>query len=355
MKEAAQTLQSMIRAFFERHLAVERRASANTIKSYRDGLKLFLSYASAAKGCPAEQLSFDVLNARTVSGFLTWLHRERGCGASTRNQRLAVLKSFARYTAISDPRHLERSRAIRELANASTTRAEPEYLEEEEVQRLITAVRGPSQERDHALLVLLYNTGARVQEIVDLDACDIRDGPIPFVVLRGKGGRQRSCPLWDSTLKTVQRWLATRKDASPDAPLFVNRRGHRITRSGIAYLLSRAAEAAGLRPRHARRVSPHVIRHTTAMHLLQSGVDITTIAAWLGHAQLNTTHGYVQINLRMKHAAVSSDMAPPELSGGTYPTDELLDWLEAIGRHPVMRSRPPPFPANASPRTISCT
>jgi site-specific recombinase XerD len=341
MKPEPRTFQVLVRDFLEQHLGIERNASPNTVKSYRDALKLFVTYAGTAHACSPDKLTFDALGPDTVGGFLVWLQSERGSSASTRNQRLAALKSFVRYVAAVDPRHLERCRAIRELSNARTAHAEPEYLDEDEMHQLIRAPQGTARERDHALLILLYNTGARVQEIVDLNVGDIRDGPLPSVVLRGKGARQRTCPLWTRTIVAVQRWLRTRKDVGPDSPLFPNARGHRITRSGVSYVLARAASNARLQPRHAKRVTPHVIRHATAMQLLQSGVDITTIAAWLGHAQLKTTHGYVQVSLRMKRAALAGEAAPPELSGGTYPTDSLIDWLEAIGRRSIMRSKPP--------------
>jgi site-specific recombinase XerD len=155
------------------------------------------------------------------------------------------------------------------------------------------------------LLLVLYNTGARVQEIADLNVGDFHAAPIPLVHLRGKGRKQRTCPLWSRTVVAVQAWLAERQAPRLDEPLFLNARGQRLSRSGIAHLLRTAAHHAELTPRHARHVSPHVLRHTTAMHLLRAGVDITTIAAWLGHAQLSTTHSYIEIDLRMKRAAIT--------------------------------------------------
>ena len=183
--------------------------------------------------------------------------------------------------------------------------------------------------RDRALLLLLYNTGARVQEIVDLDLGDVRLEPIPVVTLEGKGRKQRTCPLWARTVEALAAWLAER--GVEGEPLFLNAQGRRLSRTGVSYILRQIVARAELSPRHAARVSPHVIRHTTAMHLLQSGVDITTIAAWLGHAQLSTTHGYVEIDLRMKQQVVAA-AGLPELTQGKFPRGDLLTWLAALGR-----------------------
>lgn len=200
----------------------------------------------------------------------------------------------------------------------------------------------PEQRRDRALLLILYNTGARVQEIVDIDLGHLRLDPVPIVVLKGKGGKQRTCPLWPRTVDAIQAWLTER--GTVGEALFLNAQGRRLSRSGIAHIIQRLVARACLYPRHAVRVSPHVIRHTTAMHLLQSGVDITTIAAWLGHSQLNTTHGYVEINLRMKQQALATMSMPPDLPTGTYPDSKLICWLENLGRPSRYVHSPPPRP-----------
>ena len=231
---------------------------------------------------------------------------------------------------------------------------EPAYLDDCEVVQLIQSVDDTNGPRDRALLLLLYNTGARVQEIVDLDIGDIHDDGLPFVQLLGKGRKQRTCPLWPRTIAALRAWLESRGQPNPDEPLFLSARGRRLSRSGIAYMLRRAANRAKLEPRHARDVTPHVVRHTTAMHLLQSGVDITTIAAWLGHAQLSTTHAYVEINLRMKQEALAGLAAPPDLDHGEYPSDEIINWLENIGKKPGYVQQKPKAPSHvAGPRSNS--
>ncbi len=329
LKPVAVSFQQLIQDFFEKHLTVERNASRNTVLAYRDGLKLFLLHAAQQKGCSADQLDATILDVDTVRCFLAWLEEERKCGARTRNHRLAVLKAFARYVASVAPEHLERCRRLRELAPGRFERPEIAYLEDDEIVRLVQAIP-LARRRDRALLLLLYNTGARVQEIVDLNLSDLRLDPIPMVTLEGKGRKQRTCPLWKRTVDALDAWLAERGNAGE--ALFLNALGQRLSRSGIAHILSQLAARADICPRHTQRVSPHVIRHTTAMHLLQAGVDITTIAAWLGHSQLNTTHGYVEINLRMKQKALAAIAPLPELVEGGFPEGELLSWLEALGR-----------------------
>ena len=349
---ASKSLPALVQDFFEVHLAVERHASPNTVMGYRDAIKLWLRFLADAVGRAPEQLDHAALDTERVRAFLGWLARERGCGARTRNHRLAAIKAFARYVASVAPEHLERCRKIREILPAHTEQREVGYLDGDEIARLAQATEGASAEhRDRALLLLLYNTGARVQEIVDLDLEDIHRETIPFVRLQGKGRKERTCPLWARTVEALDAWQRERGTitAATD-PLFVNTRGQRLSRSGIAYILRRHAQRANLQPRHSTRVSPHVIRHTTAMHLLQSGVDITTIAAWLGHAQITTTHGYVQIDLRMKQAALAATVLP-EMTRSTYPRANLLSWLDGVCRQP--RYVQPRQPISPTWRTAS--
>ncbi len=321
---------TLVQDFFETHLVVERRVSRHTVLAYRDALKLFLRHAAERLGSSPDALDATALDVDVVRSFLAALETERGCGARTRNHRLAALKSFARYVAAVAPEHLERCRRIRQLRPARFEQPEIEYLDDDEVLTLFAAIDPVTGRRDRALLLVLYNTGARVQELVDLDLSDLQRDPVPLVTLRGKGRKQRTCPLWPRTLQAIDAWLEERGGA--EGPLFLNLRGRRLTRSGVAHILRTLAERAGLSPRHARRVTPHVLRHTTAMHLLQAGVDLTTLAAWLGHAQLATTHAYVEINLRMKQDALAAADTLPELPDATYPQDQLLAWLASLGR-----------------------
>jgi integrase/recombinase XerD len=333
-------LQALVQDFFEQHLLIERNASPHTIAAYRDALKLFLQHAAVVAKQSADQLDYTILDANRVRCFLEWLVRGRHCGPRTRNQRLAALKCFARYVASVAPEQLDRCRRIRELRPASFEHRELDYLDDDEMAQLLGALDAKADCRGRALLLLFYNTGARVQEIADLDVVDFQVASIPRVHLRGKGRKQRTCPLWSRTVIALQALLAERQMPMPDEPLFLNARNQRLSRSGIAHLLGTIAHRAKLTPRHARHVSPHVLRHTTAMHLLRDGVDITTISAWLGHAQLSTTHGYVEIDLRMKRAAIAGAAAPPGLKCCKFPKPDLIAWLEAIGRQNYVQQPP---------------
>ena len=341
-KPTGVSLQSLVQSFFEKHLTVERHASRHTVLAYRDTLKLFLRHASEQIGCAADRLDYASLDVDVIRSFLGWLEKQRKCGARTRNHRLAAIKAFVRYVASVAPEHLERCRRIRELPPARFEHPEIKYLEDDEIVRLVKAVDPAVGQRDKALLLLLYNTGARVQEVVDLDLCDIRLHPVPVVSLEGKGRKQRTCPLWTRTVDALKAWLAQRGDAGE--PLFLNSQGRRLSRSGVSHILRRLAACAGISP---ARVSPHVIRHTTAMHLLHAGVDITTIAAWLGHVQLSTTHGYVEIDLRMKQKAVAAAATLPELTQGKFPEGDLLAWLAALGRSQRYAQPPPSIPTTS--------
>ena len=340
-KTAIVSLQQLVQDFFEKHLTIERNASRNTVLAYRDALKLFLHHAAERMGCAVDQLDHAILDVDAIRSFLGWLEKQRKCGARTRNHRLAAIKAFARYVASVAPEYLERCRRIRELASARFDQPEVEYLDDDEMVELVKAATGG---RDRALFLLMYNTGARVQEVVDLDVCDIRLDPVPIVTLEGKGRKQRTCPLWARTVDALEQWLAQRGDAA--GPLFLSAQRRRLSRSGVAYILRKLSTRADLSPRHATRVTPHVIRHTTAMHLLHAKVDITTIAAWLGHSQLATTHGYVEIDLRMKQKALAATSAAlPELTQGQFPEGDLLAWLAGLGRSRRYVQSPPPMPA----------
>ncbi len=346
--KTAKNFQTLVQDFFRQHLAIECNAGTNTVAAYRDAIKLFLNYTSSSMGCSPDQLDHNALEAENIRSFLDWLQKERGCCERTRNHRLAILKAFARYVARSAPEHLESCRLIREIPQARIEHPQIQYLTEEEVVKLISSidVSSPKGRRDQAVFLLLYNTGARVQEVVDLDIGDIVSHPISFVRLRGKGRKQRTCLLWSRTVSAINRMLNDRHSREDSQPLFLSRYGQRFSRSGIAYLLRKIQGKCNIALQHANHLTPHVMRHTTAMHLLQSGVDITTIAAWLGHAQLTTTHSYVEITLRMKQAAIANESALPEIIDGQYPSPDIIEWLDTL----MPKNSYVQFEANESPR-----
>ncbi len=328
------TFPALVQDFFQRYLVVERRLRPNTVLAYRDAIKLFLRFLEQDRGRTPDALQLEeVLTPEAVLAFLAWLERERKCGMRSRNHRLAVVKSFALYVARVAPEHLERCQRVRALSCGRVDQPEVEYLEQQEAADLLQATgHGPYGLRDRALALLLYNTGARVQEIVDVNVSDLHLEAAPHVLLRGKGGKERTCPLWARTTRALKRWLDSLPRNEADSPVFVSVRGTRITRSGVAYVLRRTARRAGLEhPACAKRVTPHVIRHTTAMHLLEAKVDLSVIANWLGHASLSTTHDYVVLTDRMKQRALLASLQGlPELLAGSPPQEDLLAWLESL-------------------------
>lgn len=331
------TFTRRVEDFFQGYLVSERDLSANTLLSYRDAMKLLLAFTSEKTGRSADRLTFEDFDADRIRGFLDWLASKRDCSNRTLNQRLAAVKSFFRYIASREPEQLDRCRRIREVVNRRVEAKLVGHLEPAEVAQMLEVARSSGRERarDAALMTLMLNSGARVQEIVDLDVESLVLGTVPKVHLRGKGRKQRDCPLWKSTVVLLHTWLAerTRRGLPGSGPLFVNRIGERLGRSGVAYIVARVARAAKIEPAADReRITPHHIRHTTAMELLRSRADITVVAAWLGHATLATTHQYVEIDLRMKQAATAASTAvlPPDLPAKP-PSGRLLDWLQRLG------------------------
>ncbi len=332
------SLTRIVQDFFRQHLVAERDLSPHTVLSYRDCLRLLLKFIGQSLQRSADQITLDDIDAARVRAFLDTLERERGCSSNTRNQRLAAIRTFFRYVASVSPEHLDRCRQIRTIFRKRIPHQAVSYLEPGEIEAVLAGIDLQTRFglRDLTLLTLIYNTGARVQEVVDLDVADIRFSVPPRVRLKGKGRKQRDCPLWTQTVQLLRRLLSSRRLAE-DArePLFTNARGHRLTRHGVAYILRRATLRVEVRPSTTRLphgVTPHVIRHTTAMQLLRADVDITTIAAWLGHADLRTTHQYVEIDLRMKNAAM---VEPTTILGDSIEPVELdstlIAWLDALG------------------------
>lgn len=328
----------IVQDFFQKQLVAERNLSSNTVLSYRDTVRLLLRSVSRSVRRSPDRLSLGDFDAARVRAFLDELECERHCSPRTRNQRLAAIKTFFRYAASVAPEHLDRCRQIREISLKRVSHEAITYLEKEEMEAILAGIDLSSKNgvRDRTLLTLPYNTGARVQEIVDLNAASIRFNMPPKVRLVGKGRKTRDCPLWQQTVELLQRNLVSRgllEDSKE--PLFTNVRGQRLSRHGIAYILQRAVRNAKSQPisKLGRTITPHTIRHTTAMQLLCAGVDITVIAAWLGHVDLRTTHHYVEIDLRMKQAAIAQSVAvlPDSIDGGEIDSN-LIEWLDTLGK-----------------------
>lgn len=295
-----------VRRFLLEYLVGERNLAPNTRSSYRDMLVLLLPYVSSLQKKPIERLTVVDLSPEVVRKFLNHLEQERLCSVATRNQRLGGLHALARFIGQNSPEHVEWCAQIRFIPFKKTTHPSITYLHKPEMEALLaTPDRRTAQgQRDYALLLFLYNSGARASEAAALGIADI-DWHARSVRFLGKGNKQRTCPLWATTVEQLHRIAAER---TPEQRVFLNRNGQPITRFGIHTLVERHALKAVARAPSlsAKQISPHVIRHTAATHLLRAGVDINTIRSWLGHVSINTTNIYAETDLETKARALAT-------------------------------------------------
>jgi site-specific recombinase XerD len=334
----ANALARTLRGFFTEYLPRLRGLSVHTIHSYRDSLTLLLRFMLSQRGHTVDTLDLRHIDAVDVAAFLDHLEVGRRNAATTRNVRLAALHAFFRYAATTDPEQLGRSQRILAIPFKRARQRAIEYLEHNELQAILTAVdrATPEGRRDYALLATLFNTGARVQEVLDLRAHDLHLTR-PFQVrLVGKRRKERHCPLWPQTAEVLRDLCAEHHmDLHAATPVFLNHRGHPLTRFGVRYLLAKylqRARAATPALTH-KRLHPHSIRHSTAVHLLKAGVDLSTICQWLGHASPTTTNRYAAVDLDMKREALAR--AHPPSADATAIANwrhdaSILDWLEAL-------------------------
>jgi len=306
MKTDKQPIGPWIRRFLMEHLVGERNLARNTQASYRDTLALLLPFAAQKLGQPVDQLCIEHISANLVRDFLQYIEQERDCSIVTRNQRLAAIHALARFIGERSPEHVAWCAEIRSIPFKKSSKPTMTYLEKPEMDALLNAPdrRTEQGKRDYAVMLFLYNTGARADEAahVTIDALDL--GLSPSVKINGKGGKTRHCPLWTLTTRILASLTTGR--ASNEA-VFLNRRHQPITRFGIRTLVKRYVLKASHRVLSLRKkqVSAHTIRHTTAVHLLRAGVDINTIRSWLGHVSLNTTNIYAEVDLEMKAKALA--------------------------------------------------
>jgi len=326
-------LPGLIEAFFTDRLIRQRQASPNTIASYRDSFCLLFKFAKQRLNKEPSNLSIEDLNAAFIGSFLNHIEKDRGNCARSRNLRLAAIHSFFKYIALQDPNHSALIQRVLAIPTKRYERKLIDYLTKPEIKALLAA---PDQttwggRRDSALLHLAIQTGLRVSELVGLTCKDIVLDSGAHVRCKGKGRKERCTPLGKKLMSIVRSWLRERS-GRPDDPLFPNRRGGFLSRDGVEYLLAKHVAVAGQTCPSIRkkRVSPHVLRHTAAMELLQHGVDLMVIALWLGHESPDTTQIYVQANLKMKEKALAKTM-PVNVKPGRYqPKDQLLAFLKSL-------------------------
>jgi len=343
MKRTSLTeLAQLVQRFFEEFPPGLRGMSTHTIRSYRDALVLFLRFLARDTRRRIETLELTELTAARVERFLMFLERERHNGITTRNTRLAALHTFSRFLAMQCPQCLAQFQSILNVPFKRSARGAPvEYFDSHDRDALFKSIDRTSASgmRDYVLFALMFNTGARVQEILNLTAQDLRLDPPYQVRLRGKGNKIRLCPLWPATVKCLRVHIEqqSRTQAGPDsALLFKNRSGAPLTRFGVRYLLRKYISVGADRDTTLRgkRLHPHSMRHTTALSLLKSGVDFATTSQWLGHAALNVTMRYARSDIDLKRAALSQvfpdAIAPPKAGRLRLDGAELTNWLRSL-------------------------
>lgn len=330
---SAPTFAILVQEFFLQRLIQQQNASAQTVAAYRDTFRLLLTYLQTRRKKQLAALTLADLDAAIVAGFLDYLEKQRKNSIRTRNARFAALRSFLKYATARDPASLPIIQRVLAIPMKRFQRPALSYLSREEVAAILEAPAAStwSGRRDRVLFALLYNTGARVSEAIGLRRLDVSLEASLHVQITGKGRKQRVVPLWQSTAQRLREWVV-QIDPDPQTPLFPDRGGRSLSRSGVEKRLHDAVtEAAkGCPSLRAKRVSPHTFRHTTAMHLLQSGVDITVIAMWFGHEGLQTTHQYVEANLAMKDEALSKLEEIPVQKVRYRASDKLLQFLEDL-------------------------
>jgi integrase/recombinase XerD len=322
-----------LQAFFTDRLAGQRHASANTVAAYRDAWRLLLLYAQDRTGAQPCQLDLADLDAPFIAGFLDHLEQDRGNSVRTRNARLAAIRSFFRYAALCHPEHAGLIARVLAIPAKKADRNELCYLSQPEADALLAA---PDRHtwtgrRDHALLDAAIDTGLRVSELTSLRNRDVALGTGAHLNCTGKGRKRRCTPLRKQTAAVLAVWMQER-GGGPDDPLFPTRRGTQISRGAVGRLVARHATVATRHcpSLHAKRITPHVLRHSCAMSLLAQGVDTAVIALWLGHERVETTQIYVHADMSIKERALART-APPNTTPGRYrPPDSLLAFLTGL-------------------------
>ena len=335
------TLASLIVKFFQHYLPNEKGSSVNTIASYRDCLQLLLRFCYTERNIEIENISLSDLNTEVVLAFLKFLEDKRGNSANTRNQRLAVIKCLFRYMAREQADFLDTCQKVCAISTKKTDSKVIQSMSKDEVKSIVSMPNTGTMAgaRDQAMLLFMHNTGARVQEV-----CDLKIGDITLedaqVLLTGKGKKQRVNPLWDESLKAIRHYLSFREEAKQGESLFLNNKGIHLTRFGVGYIVNKYVKQAALEctTLEQRNITPHIFRHTTALHLIQSGVDIVTVQHWLGHKSIKTTMNYVEIDIEIKRKALELYPAPISSSASQeteWKKPSVMKFLQNLCRHYV--------------------
>ncbi len=313
----------------------QKNVSACTISSYRDTFRIFLRYMNSEKQCVPSQITIEMINAETIIKFLNYLETVRKNSIKTRNNRLSAIHSFFEYVSFQAPEYLSIIQRVMSIPFKKTETKNVNYLIKEEIDSILNGcdLRCWLGRRDKIMISILYNTGVRVSELISIEIKDIvlnKNGTGSIHVI-GKGRKERTIPIWKSTQNYISEFMKETHGNTTEY-LFTSQYGEKLTRSGIKYRLDCLVKNASLNcpTLIKKQVTPHVFRHTTAMHLLESGVDISTIAIWLGHESIETTHKYMVADLRLKEEALSR-MKEPKVSEFRYkPSTDILSFLDSL-------------------------
>jgi integrase/recombinase XerD len=329
----ASTLPTLLQRFFTDRLTAQLQASPNTIAGYRDTFRLLLRFASQQRNRPPTKLRIDDLDSALIGDFLAHVEKVRRNSARSRNTRLSAIRSFYRYVAMNEPEHALHCQRILAMPSKRYVRRTVDFINRTEMEALLSA---PDQStwigrRDRTILLLALQTGLRVSELINLRCRDIELGTGAHISCEGKGRKQRCTPLRRDTVKTIEAWLKERA-GSDDDPVFPTIRGDRLSRDAVEHIVRKYTSAASnaCASLIGKRVSPHVLRHSTAMELLQNGVDRTVIALWLGHESVETTQVYMHADMRLKEKALARVASTNSRPGRYRPDDALLSFLESL-------------------------
>jgi integrase/recombinase XerD len=324
---------ALLQRFFTDRLTMQLQASPNTIASYRDTFRLLLRFASQRKNMDPMKLRIEDIDIDLIGDFLSHIEKIRRNSARSRNTRLAAIHSFYRFVAMNSPEYSLHCQRILAMPSKRYVRRAVDFLNRTEMEALIAA---PDQStwigrRDHVILLLALQTGMRVSEMINLRCQDVVLGTGAHIRCDGKGRKQRSTPLRKETVKVIETWLKERA-GSANEPLFMTMRGDRLSRDAVEHIIRKYALSASTACASliGKRLSPHVLRHSTAMELLRSGVDRSVIALWLGHESVETTQVYMHADMRLKEQALERVASIGATPGRYRPDDALLAFLESL-------------------------
>lgn len=334
-KDTQLTLAVLLESYFNQRLQVQRKVSRETVSTYRDALKLLVIFVSRKSCISPVQMKITDIDRDMVLAFLDYLEEDRGNCIRTRNARLAAIHSFFRYAAYQDPRAMAVAGRVLDIPLKRTTTPVLGYLTLEQEDALLGVVDLETKlgRRDYTLLLFMARTGARVSEAVGVNAADMRLKKTYQVLLRGKGGKERTVPMKQDLAQIMERLCLERQIALHEkAAVFVGINGNRLTRQGVTHIMRRTVEKARAQMADLadKNITPHTLRHTTAMNLLDSGVELNLIRSWLGHVNINTTHAYVEANLEMKRKALARSGVVAAKQSRYNPSDALLAFLESL-------------------------